>query len=113
MPPEALAFLLVTFVLAYLSLQMQNDADAVRSLLVAMNLAVALMVVEACGRQGLDNLLIPVGSVFLIPWLLVCSVPLLLFVLVCSLVVMLALSAIRGGRVSVPARLASRLLDVL
>lgn len=96
----SLGFLVVTLGLAFLSLQMQADADAVRSLLVAMNLAILLMVVEASARKGLDNLLIPVSAAFLLQWLLTCSVPILSLVLVGSFVVTLALSAIAGGRAS-------------
>lgn len=103
----SLGFLLATFVLVFLSLQMQAGADVVRSLLVAMNLAISLMAVEACGRQGLDNFLIPVSAVFLLQWLLTCSLPILLLILVCFFVATLAFSAIRAGRAPAPGRASS------
>jgi hypothetical protein len=73
-------------------------------MMVAMNLAIPLMVVEAFGRQGLDNLLIPIGAVFLLQWLLSCSLPILVLILVCCFVATLALSAIRAGCASAPDR---------
>ena len=100
----SLAFLLVTVMLVLLLLKTQAEPDGVRSLLVAVNLAVPLMLVEASAQNGLDNLLVPVSAVFLLKWLLACSVPALSLILPCAVLVTVALPVIRGGRASAQIR---------
>ena len=67
----SLAFALVTFLLVEVPLLLGTDLSRAACLLIALNLAVLLMLVEALSWQGGDNLLIPLaGLLALHHWLI-------------------------------------------
>lgn len=67
----SLAFALVTFLLVETPLLLGTDLSRAACLLIALNLAVLLMLVEALSWQGGDNLLIPLaGALALDHWLI-------------------------------------------
>jgi phytol kinase len=66
----SLAFALVTFLVVEIPLLLGTDLERASALLIALNLAVLLMLVEALAWEGSDNLLIPLtGLLALDRWL--------------------------------------------
>jgi phytol kinase len=62
----SLAFLVIAFFCVHVPLLLWSEVGGAQSLLIAATLAPPVMLLEAVGRRGLDNLLIPIGSYVLL-----------------------------------------------
>jgi phytol kinase len=60
------AFAAVTFAATHLSLLLCTDIGRLESVLIALTLAAVLTVIEALSSAGLDNLLVPLGTLLLL-----------------------------------------------
>lgn len=90
------AFFLTAFALAFLSPHTHADVPIAHGLLVALAFAILLTALEAAGRLGTDNLLIPVAAALLIQWLPHFPPSALIAVLPACLAVMLAAAGFRA-----------------
>jgi dolichol kinase len=55
-----------TFLIVHLSLSFLSDIDHLRSVIIALQIALIVSIVEAVSRKGIDNLLIPLTTFFLL-----------------------------------------------
>lgn len=74
----SLAFLATAFLCIFLPLHLGGEADALRACWIALILATLAMMAEGTTDRGFDNLVVPVGCLFVLQRLLECESPALI-----------------------------------
>jgi dolichol kinase/L-amino acid N-acyltransferase YncA len=88
------AFFISTFLIAHLSLLFLSPLEPLSSVLISLQIAILLTLVEAVSHKGLDNLLIPLVSFALLRHLSPAPIPLMILELIGCLTIWLALITI-------------------
>lgn len=92
----SLIFLLTAFVCVFLPLYFGGRVDVIHAFWIALILAILAMMAEGISDQGFDNLVIPLGSIFVLERLLPLDTPSLAWRLV--VVVVLLILVLTGAR---------------